>query len=141
MEGARLAFLFLARIIQLLKPGGWAAVVLPSGSLFGEDVKAQRKEHRLEECNLHTIVRLSNSAVNPYASIGTSLLFFGKGEAVRETWYWEHWVLEGQTHYAMTHPINLGHLADGMEWWRGKNRKGRVECERAWKVDTHEKSS
>ena len=57
------ADLFLALIIRLLKPGGRAAVVLPDGTLFGEGVKTRLKEHLMEECNLHTIVRLPNSRV------------------------------------------------------------------------------
>ena len=75
------ADLFLALIIRLLKPGGRAAVVLPDGTLFGEGVKTRLKEHLMEECNLHTIVRLPNSVFKPYASIGTNLLFFEKGDA------------------------------------------------------------
>ena len=55
-------------------------MVLPDGSLFGEGVKTRLKEHLMEECNLHTIVRLPNSVFKPYASIGTNLLFFEKGE-------------------------------------------------------------
>ena len=75
------ADLFLALIIRILKPDGRAAVVLPDGSLFGEGVKTRLKEHLMEECNLHTIVRLPNSVFRPYASIGTNLLFFEKGHA------------------------------------------------------------
>src|SRR6266850_4461256 len=73
------ADLFLALIVRLLKTGGRVAVVLPDGSLFGEGVKTRLKEHLMEECNLHTIVRLPNSVFKPYASIGTNLLFFEKG--------------------------------------------------------------
>ncbi len=73
------ADLFLALIVRLLKPKGRAAVVLPDGTLFGEGVKTRLKEHLMEECNLHTIVRLPNSVFRPYASIGTNLLFFEKG--------------------------------------------------------------
>jgi type I restriction enzyme M protein len=69
------ADLFLALIVRLLKPNGRAAVVLPDGSLFGEGVKTRLKEHLMEECNLHTIVRLPNSVFKPYASIGTNLIF------------------------------------------------------------------
>ena len=79
------ADLFLALIIRLLKPGGRAAVVLPDGSMFGEGVKTRLKEHLMEECNLHTIVRLPNSVFRPYASIGTNLLFFEKGEPTKES--------------------------------------------------------
>jgi type I restriction enzyme M protein len=132
------ADLFLALIIRLLKPGGRAAVVLPDGSLFGEGVKTRLKEHLMEECNLHTIVRLPNSVFRPYASIGTNLLFFEKGAPTRAIWFWEHRVPEGQKAYSMTRPIRLEHLSDCTAWWGGPRREGRVETERAWKVGAEE---
>ena len=70
-------------------------MVLPDGSLFGEGVKTRLKEHLMEECNLHTIVRLPNSVFKPYASIGTNLLFFEKGEPTKEIWFYEHRVPDG----------------------------------------------
>lgn len=132
------ADLFLALIIRLLRPGGRAAAVLPDGTLFGEGVKTRLKEHLMEECNLHTIVRLPNSVFRPYASIGTNLLFFEKGTPTQETWYWEHRVPEGQKAYSMTRPIRLDHLADCIAWWGGAAREGRQESERAWKVSADE---
>ena len=132
------ADMFLALIVRLLKPGGRAAVVLPDGLLFGEDVKTRIKEHLLEQCNLHTIVRLPNSVFSPYAKIGTNLLFFEKGEPTREIWFWEHIVPKGQKHYSMTKPIRLGHMADCAAWWGGPERKGREENPRAWKVSIAE---
>lgn len=132
------ADLFLALIIRLLKPGGRAAVVLPDGSLFGEGVKTRLKEHLMEECNLHTIVRLPNSVFRPYASIGTNLLFFEKGAPTQDIWFWEHQVPEGQKAYSMTRPIRLEHLADCAAWWGGPRREGREETERAWKVSAEE---
>jgi type I restriction enzyme M protein len=132
------ADLFLALIIRLLKPGGRAAVVLPDGSLFGEGVKTRLKEMLMEECNLHTIVRLPNSVFKPYASIGTNLLFFEKGEPTAETWYYEHRVPEGQKAYSMTKPIRVEHLQGCVDWWGGNDRKGRVETDVAWKVSMAE---
>lgn len=132
------ADLFLALIIRLLKPGGRAAVVLPDGTLFGEGVKTRLKEHLMEECNLHTIVRLPNSVFRPYASIGTNLLFFEKGSPTRETWFWEHRVPEGQKAYSMTRPIRQEHLQDCVEWWGGPERAGREETDRAWKVSAED---
>lgn len=128
------ADLFLALIVRLLRTGGRAAVVLPDGSLFGEGVKTRLKEHLLEECNLHTIVRLPNSVFKPYASIGTNLLFFEKGEPTKEVWYYEHRVPEGQKAYSMTKPIRLEHLEPCVKWWGGAKRKGRKETEVAWRV-------
>lgn len=108
--------------------------MLPDGTLFGEGVKTRLKEALLEECNLHTIVRLPNSVFRPYASIGTNLLFFEKGTPTTETWFWEHRVPEGQKAYSMTRPIRVEHLADCVAWWGGASRAGRQETERAWKV-------
>jgi type I restriction enzyme M protein len=128
------ADLFLALIIRLLKTGGRAAVVLPDGSLFGEGVKTRLKEHLMEECNLHTIVRLPNSVFKPYASIGTNLLFFEKGTPTKDIWFYEHRVPEGQKAYNMTKPIRFEHLRGCIDWWGGAKRKGREEGAQAWKV-------
>ncbi len=132
------ADLFLALIIRLLKPGGRSGVVLPDGSLFGEGVKTRLKEHLLEECNLHTIVRLPNSVFKPYASIGTNLLFFEKGEPTKDIWFYEHRVPEGQKAYSMTKPIRIEHLQPCVEWWGGAERKGRADNEVAWRVTGEE---
>src|SRR6266851_4921672 len=128
------ADLFLALIVRLLKAGGRAAVVLPDGSLFGEGVKTRLKEHLMKECNLHTIVRLPNSVFKPYASIGTSLLFFEKSTPTKEIWFWEHCVPDGQKAYSMTKPIRFEHLKGCIDWWGGAQRKGREETPQAWKV-------
>jgi type I restriction enzyme M protein len=132
------ADLFLALIVRLLKTGGRAAVVLPDGSLFGEGVKTRLKEHVMEECNLHTIVRLPNSVFKPYASIGTNLLFFEKGEPTKEIWYYEHRIPDGQKAYSMTKPIRFEHLKPCIDWWGGEKRKSRKETEVAWKVTAEE---
>jgi type I restriction enzyme M protein len=128
------ADLFLTLFIRLLKPGGRAAIVLPDGSLFGEGVKTRLKEHLLAECNLHTIVRLPNSVFKPYASIGTNLLFFEKGEPTQDVWFYEHRVPAGQKAYSMTKPIRVEHLQGCLDWWGGTERKDRSEGEVAWKV-------
>ncbi|MCY4497602.1 MAG: N-6 DNA methylase, partial [Rhodospirillaceae bacterium] len=119
-------------------PGGRTAVVLPDGSLFGEGVKTRLKEHLMEECNLHPVVRLPNSVFRPYASIGTNLLFFEKGEPTKDVWFWEHLVPEGQKAYSMTRPIKLEHLDDCADWWGGAERAGREEGGRAWKVSAED---
>ena len=113
-------------------------MVLPDGTLFGEGVKTRLKEHLMEECNLHTIVRLPNSVFKPYASIGTNLLFFEKGTPTKDIWFWEHRVPEGQKAYSMTKPIRFEHLQGCIDWWGGAKRKGREETPQAWKVTAEE---
>ena len=113
-------------------------MVLPDGTLFGEGVKTRLKEHLMEECNLHTIVRLPNSVFKPYASIGTNLLFFEKGTPTKDIWFYEHRVPEGQKAYSMTKPIRLEHFQGCIDWWGGKERKGREETPQAWRVTAEE---
>ncbi len=135
------ADLFLALIIKLLKPGGRAAVVLPDGTLFGEGIKTRLKEHLLDECNLHTIVRLPNGVFNPYTGIKTNLLFFTKGEPTREVWYYEHPYPPGAKSYNKTKPISIKEFDAEKAWW-GENtpagRKKREENGLAWKVTFEE---
>ena len=71
---------------------------------------------------------------DPYASIGTNLLFFEKGETTRDIWFYEHRVPKGHKAYSMTKPIRLEHLKLCIDWWGGAKRKGREKTERAWKV-------
>jgi len=123
------ADLFLLLMIRYLKQGGRAAIVLPDGSLTGDGVKARIRQNWLETCNLHTIVRLPNSVFQPYASVATNLLFFSKGEATKEIWYYEHKLPEGVKAYSKTKPIQKSEFEPLKKWW--KKRKG---SELAWKV-------
>lgn len=111
------ADLFLVLIMQLLKDGGRAAIVLPDGSLFGEGVKTRIKERLLETCNLHTIVRLPNGVFAPYTGINTNLLFFEKGKPTEEIWYFEHPLPDGYKQYTKTRPIRIEEFDLEKGWW------------------------
>ena len=124
------ADLFLILMIHLLKNGGRAGIVLPDGSLTGEGVKQRIRQRLLEECNLHTIIRLPNSVFQPYATVATNLVFFVKGEPTKEIWYYEHRLPEGQKAYTKTRPIQLKEFAPIEKWW-----SKREESEVCWKVD------
>ena len=101
------ADLFLVYIMKMLKPQGRAGVVLPDGSLFGEGVKTRIKEELLQECNLHTIIRLPNGVFNPYTGIKTNLLFFTKGSPTKEIWYYEHPLPNSIKNYSRSNPITI----------------------------------
>lgn len=123
------ADLFLVLILERLKENGRAAVVLPDGFLFGEGVKTRIKERLLEECNLHTIVRLPNGVFAPYTGIKTNLLFFQKGEPTKEVWYFEHPYPDRQKSYSKTKPIRIEEFDLEKQWWEKRD-----ENEYAWKV-------
>ncbi len=120
---------FLVLIMHLFKQGGRGAIVLPDGTLFREGVKTRIKEKLLDECNLHTIIRLPNGVFSPYTSIKTNLLFFTKGEPTTEVWYYEHPYPAGYKSYNKTKPIRIEEFEPEKAWWHN-----REENQFAWKV-------
>ena len=127
------ADLFLILVMELLKDGGRAAIVLPDGTLFGEGIKTRIKKRMLDECNLHTIVRLPKSVFAPYTSIATNILFLTKGEPTKEIWYFKHNLPEGVEAYNKTKPMRVTEFDAEKQWWNH-----RKETEQAWKVSIDE---
>lgn len=139
------ADLFLQYIIEMLKDGGRAAVVLPDGTLFGEGVKTKIKKLLLDECNLHTLVRLPNSVFAPYTSIKTNILFFEKGTPTKDVWYYEVPLPTGVKAFNKTKPMKLDNFSVCLDWWgegssvsEKATRTARQETEQAWQVSIDE---
>jgi type I restriction enzyme M protein len=133
------ADMFLVLIVKkLLKDkGGRGAVVLPDGTLFGEGVKAKVKKLLMEECHLHTIIRLPNGVFAPYTGIKTNLLFFTKGKPTDIIWFYEHRYPTGVKSYSKTKPLRVEEFEPIEKWW-GSELDGfaaRTESELAWKID------
>ena len=122
------ADLFVILMIQLLKPQGRCAIVLPDGCITGDGYKERIREKLLTACNLHTIVRLPQSTFHP-ATVSTNLLFFEKGTPTKEIWYYEHQLPEGQKSYSKTKIIQFDEFAPMIKWWNK-----RKETEVAWRV-------
>lgn len=141
------ADMFMALIIKkLLKENGRAAVVLPDGFLFGDGIKGTLKKLLLQECNLHTIIRLPKGVFAPYTTIKTNLLFFTKGARVDDgsehfhtntIWFYEHPYPPGYKSYSKTKPIRLEEFKPEQDWWGDESDDfaSREENEFAWKVD------
>lgn len=126
------ADLFLVHIMTLLKDGGRCGLVLPDGFLFGTGVKSAIKKKLLEECDLHTIVRLPKSVFAPYTSINTNLLFFTKGRPTKGVWFYRLEMPEGYKNFSKTKPMQDRHFAPVENWWgklEGGIWKGRAESE------------
>ena len=136
MQTRETADLFLQLIVEVLANKGRAAVVLPDGTLFGEGVKTKIKKMLMEECNLHTIVRLPNGVFAPYTGIKTNILFFTKGQPTQDVWFYEHPYPAGVKNYSKTKPMKFEEFQTEIDWW-GDEADGfaaRVENEQAWKV-------
>ncbi|MEZ4885805.1 MAG: N-6 DNA methylase [Chitinophagales bacterium] len=73
--------LFIWLILDLLKVGGKAAVIVPEGLLFGSSLahKALRKELLLEH-KMHAVISLPGGVFEPYSGVKTSIIYFEKCE-------------------------------------------------------------
>ncbi len=90
--------LFLGYVINSLKPGGRAGIILPEGSLFGtnKDDKEIRR-YLLESTELQAVVSMPAGVFQPYAGVKTSFLIFKKRKntvssealAKEEIWFFD----------------------------------------------------
>nr|WP_250635043.1 N-6 DNA methylase [Acinetobacter pittii] len=90
----------------------------------------------MEDCNLHTIVRLPKSVFAPYTSISTNILFFTKGKKTEHIWFYEHQLPQGVKAYNKTKPLQLKEFDTLKAWW-GVESDGfatRIANQQAWKV-------
>lgn len=126
------ADLFIVHIMNLLKDNGRCGMVLPDGFLFGGNVKTNIKKKLLEECNLHTIIRLPKDVFAPYTNINTNLLFFEKGKKTEEIWYYRLEMPEGYKHFSKTRPMLDIHLNPVRNWW---NNRSESEVSKLVKID------
>lgn len=121
LRNSETADLFMVEILYRLKQNGRVGIVLPDGFLFGEDnTKISIKKKLMDECNLHTIIRLPGSIFAPYTSIATNLLFFDKTGPTKETWFYRMDLPEGYKSFSKTKPVCLNHFDDVISWWNDK---------------------
>ncbi len=121
LRDSETADLFMVEILYRLKSNGKVGIVLPDGFLFGEDnTKVAIKKKLLEDCNLHTIIRLPESIFAPYTSIATNLLFFDKTGPTKETWFYRMDLPEGYKAFSKTKPVELKHFNDVINWWNNR---------------------
>lgn len=130
--------LFLHFIIKALPRGGRAAVVVSNRILFDTADKAalRVKQQLLDDCDLHTIVRLPAGILSPSTIIESNVLLFTKGPKTKEIQYYEAPPPQGQRGYSSSRPVTDEDMLPVLDWW-----KSRKESNRAWKVSAEEVKS
>ena len=120
LRNSETADLFMIEILYRLKHNGRVGIVLPDGFLFGDNTKVAIKKKLIEECNLHTIVRLPGSIFAPYTSIATNLLFFDKTKTTEEIWFYRMDMPNGYKAFSKTKPVELKHFQPVIDWWNNR---------------------
>lgn len=123
---------FLQHIVSMLKVAGKAAVVLPDNVLFegGAGEKIRRK--LLENCDVHTILRLPTGIF--YAQgVKANVVFFDNAPKdgrvhTKGIWFYD---LRTNKHFTLkTHTLKLADLQDFITCYNPENRHQRVATER-----------
>lgn len=126
------ADLFLGLVVELLRDGGRAAIVLPDSSLFGEGITEALRRKLLSECKLRIVLRLPHGVFSPYTDIRTNVLFFEKGAPTEDVWFYEHTCPSGAK-YTKTKPIQRKHLDEFVAWALSP-----ADSDHAWRVEIKE---
>lgn len=119
--------LFVERIFNMLKMGGTAAVIVPSGVIqnSGKAFEALRKLI-IEKAELKAVIAVPSGVFKPYAGVSTAILIFTKGGETDHVWFYDMQA-DGYTLDDKRNKIADSDLPDIVQ--RYKERRSLIEIE------------
>lgn len=128
--------LFLQHVMDSLKPGGRAGIVLDEGVLFrtNEQAFVQTKRKLLDDCDVWCIVSLPpGTFVNAGAGVKANLLFFTKGRPTERIWYYDL----SDVKVGKKTPLTVGHFEEFFRLLETPSDRS-DESDRSWVVSRAE---
>jgi type I restriction enzyme M protein len=123
---------FVQHVKTLLAINGRAAVVVPDNVLFEGGAGETVRRRLLDECDVHTLLRLPTGVF--YAQgVKANVLFFDRKPAAETPWTREFWVYDLRTNMHFTlkqNPLRRDHLQEFVEAYRPESPRGRAESDR-----------
>jgi type I restriction enzyme M protein len=123
---------FVQHVKTLLAINGRAAVVVPDNVLFEGGAGETVRRKLLQECDVHTLLRLPTGIF--YAQgVKANVVFFDRKPASETPWTCELWVYDLRTNMHFTlkqNALRYEHLRDFVEAYKPESRRERVESER-----------
>lgn len=90
LKTTKTELLFVNRIINSLKIGGRASVIVPDGVLFGSSTAHRNlRKMLIEGCELQGVVSMPSGVFKPYAGVSTAVLVFVKGGTTEKVWFYD----------------------------------------------------
>ena len=118
---------FLQHVRSLLAINGRAAIVVPDNVLFEGGAGETVRRRLLEQCDVHTLLRLPTGIF--YAGgVKANVLFFDRKPPREEPWTSKLWVYDLRTnmHFTLkTNPLKRADLDEFVECYRPQNRRQR----------------
>jgi type I restriction enzyme M protein len=123
---------FLQHVRSLLKINGKAAIVVPDNVLFEGGAGETIRKRMLQECNVHTLLRLPTGIF--YAQgVKANVMFFDRKPASEKPWTNTLWIYDLRTnmHFTLkTNPLRFEDLQDFITCYNSANILERKDSER-----------
>ena len=123
---------FLQHVRSLLEIHGRAAIVVPDNVLFEGGAGETVRRHLLNECDVHTLLRLPTGIF--YAQgVKANVLFFDRKPASETPWTRDLWIYDLRTnrHFTLkTNPLTRADLDDFVACYNPEAHHERQETER-----------
>ena len=129
----------MQHVRTLLKINGRAAIVVPDNVLFEGGAGETVRRKLLQDCDVHTLLRLPTGVF--YAQgVKANVLFFDRKPASQNHWTEKLWIYDLRTnqHFTLkTNPLKFEDLQDFIKCYNPDNRHQRQETDR-FKAFTYE---
>lgn len=90
IDTTKTELLFVNRIINMLRLGGRAGVIVPDGVLFGSsNAHKNLRKMLIEDCELQGVISMPSGVFKPYAGVSTAVLIFVKGGNTEGIWFYD----------------------------------------------------
>ncbi len=114
---------FLQHVMNVLKPGGRAAIVLPDNVLFEDHAGRDVRRLLMTDCELHTILRLPIGTFTPYSpGVKANILYFRRGLPTEEVWIYD--LRTNVEKVTKRHPLTADYFKDFEACYHARPRAG-----------------
>jgi type I restriction enzyme M protein len=115
--------LFVNRIVNLLRVGGRASVIVPDGVLFGSSKAHQSlRKILIDQCELQGVVSMPSGVFRPYAGVSTAAVTFVKGGKTEQVWFYDM-EADGYSLDDKRDRIEANDIPDIIQRWKDRNPK------------------
>lgn len=122
LDTTKTELLFVNRIINSLRIGGRAGVIVPDGVLFGSTgAHKDLRKMLIEKCELQGVISMPSGVFKPYAGVSTAVLVFVKGGTTEKVWFYDM-QMDGYTLDDKRERIKENDLPDIVKEWKARGK-------------------
>lgn len=115
--------LFINRIVNSLKIGGRAGVIVPDGVVFGSSrAHKMARKMLIEQCELQGVISMPSGVFKPYTGVSTAILVFVKGGETEKVWFYDM-EADGYSLDDKREKIETNDMPDIVKQWHERHKK------------------